>query len=541
MISLMFNQTFWLIVLAVVLLIIAVVICTKYEIARYIVFGIVCVGLLISSVFAGHYLNTYYSASGGIFGYIDGIVVKNELTKENEASFKLNNLNFSATSNDNEFIAVFKTNETLVELDKNANYKVSINGNDCFIDLIGSDYINGRFVYAFYSRNNTLMFTDALKFNISCYNNFTQLQLFTTGGSEAVKYWNSYFTKNGIVFNIEKAENEEKTVPVLEEVEATSDYVLVSLYDDKGECLNKFYKIGETVILPSYSDLFFNNYSVKVNGSFSRCKDSYVITSKYNVVLKPKFDRIPSDNELIAEMISRQGNTKTLDLTQLGSLTSIPSNSIVNKNYENIILPSSCVKIESNAIVGCKYLGTNSNNKFSISDDVKIIEENAFVNCSSSMLINVSFACKILCPDTYDTSFFNNNIDYDFSSFLGQFKTEDGMLIILFNCKDKQFDLPYRTANAKYDYTYAQVVNNGGFNPYSAKQDEFSYSYDGKQDILTITNLTNVNSDFTSISFSFSKVDNTLCLTSSDGSIVLKLVSSSDTPVLEPELPSKDI
>ena len=115
------------------------------------------------------------------------------------------------------------------------------------------------------------------------------------------------------------------------------------------------------------------------------------------------------------------------------------------------------------------------------------------------------------------------------------------MLIILFNCKDKQFDLPYRTANAIYDYTYAQIVNNGGFNPYSAKQDEFSYSYDGKKDILTITNLTNVNSDFTSISFSFSKVDNTLCLTSSDSSIVLKLVSSSDTPVLEPELPSKGV
>lgn len=298
MISLMFNQTFWLIVLAVVLLIIAVVICTKYEIARYIAFGIVCIGLVISSVFAGHYLNTYYSASGGIFGYIDGIVVKNELTKENEASFKLNNLNFSATSNDNEYIAVYQTNETLVELDKKANYKVSINGNDCFIDLIGSDYIGGRFVYAFYSRNNTLMFTDELKFNISCYNNYTQLQLFTTGGSEAVKYWNSYFTKNGISFNVEKAENEDKTVPILEEVEATSDYKVIKIlkrdeYAKLYVWFVKICKVGDVLTLPTIDNDLFLGYVSSTSDEL--ITGSIVVSS--DLTLEPKYQKSENDQD----------------------------------------------------------------------------------------------------------------------------------------------------------------------------------------------------------------------------------------------------
>lgn len=536
MISLFFNQTFWLVVLAVVLLVIAVVICTKYEIARYIVLGVFSIGLIVSSVFAGHYLRTYYTANGGIFGYIDGIVVKNELVKNDEASFNLTNINFSATSNDNEFVAIYKTTDSIVELDNSSNYRVSVNGNDTFIDLIGSDYINGRFVYSFYSRNNTLMFTDELKFNISCYKNYTQLQIFTTGGSEAVKYWNSYFAKNGITFNIEKIDKIEKTVLVLEEVDSTSDFVLVKVYDDKDNFTTLVYKNGSSISLKSYSDIFFNGYEIKSkksNGySVARVDNSYTFNQDTDVVIKPKFDKVPSDSEYVAEMILRQEDSDVLDLTIFGQNTikTLPTNSIVNKNYLNIIFPSSLDIIKSHAIVGCNNLAIQSGYILNI-PSVSVIEENAFYNCSSSMNIKLSQSFRCQCPDTYDLSLFNYNILYSDYNFNGlSFKSDDKMYFLLFNCKNSEYDLPYRSFVAEYDYTFAETVYSGGFSPYSTNQYQFIHSTNGANNQLII-GYDSSSGDFTSLVFDVDFDNNTIILTSSDGSIVLKY--SFNNPELE--------
>lgn len=205
LLSMLFNPIVWYVVFGVALLAIIGILCSHFTTLRWI-FGTVLVCVLVgSAVYSCVQLNIYYTAEGGIYGYIETLLEQNKVNKRDDHIFDLGNVSFFPTSNKNEYTATFNLEDGL-KLDDQQRYGIFINETPCSNMSYGKDHISAEFAYAFYDFENKEIAFDTLSIRVSIYGNYTNIFIKTTGGERAIKYWNDYFAKNGLVVSFEPFE-----------------------------------------------------------------------------------------------------------------------------------------------------------------------------------------------------------------------------------------------------------------------------------------------------------------------------------------------
>lgn len=182
--------------------------CIKWETARWLTGAGVTVFVVIVGVISAFRINAYYNTKGGIIGYLNGIIHPNqvEITAET-LTFDFSNV---ALLQEDDDTYVAKIEEPLIlELEEDEKYGVFVNGALC--DYLvheknnlsqSTDYVQVVYDHAFYDKDITLLMRDKLKLSFAFYKNSSQIIVETSGGSDAVKLWNAYFTKNNFKVEI---------------------------------------------------------------------------------------------------------------------------------------------------------------------------------------------------------------------------------------------------------------------------------------------------------------------------------------------------
>ena len=198
----MFNPIVWYVVFGVALLAIIGILCSHFATLRWI-FGTVLVCVLVgSAIYSSVQLNIYYTAEGGLYGYIESMLEQNKANKRDEHTFNLGNISFFPTVNKDEYTATFNLEDGL-KLEEGVKYGILINDTPCSNMQYGKDHISGEFAYAFYDFENREVAFDTLSIRVSIYGNYSNIFIRTSGGEGAIKYWNDYFAKNGCVISFE--------------------------------------------------------------------------------------------------------------------------------------------------------------------------------------------------------------------------------------------------------------------------------------------------------------------------------------------------
>ena len=205
MLAMLFNPTTYYIMAGIAALTIIGILVVRFPAARWIfatafVFVVVC-----SAVYSTYQLNLYYSAEGGLYGYIKELVVRNEAKKVDELSFDLSSLNLTASVNPGEYQASFYMDEVL-KVEPDTNYGLFINGVPCSNIQFDEDHISGDFGYTFIDYDENTVAYDTLSFRVSLFDNYTSIFVRNNHGGTYIKYWNSFIAKNGLQMDIKPFE-----------------------------------------------------------------------------------------------------------------------------------------------------------------------------------------------------------------------------------------------------------------------------------------------------------------------------------------------
>ena len=180
---------------------------TKFEGSRIVIGVILGVGLLGITGFSVYNVNTYYSASGGIFGVIKNVFKKPEVEvvkTVDSAEFNFKNIVMKQTyaDDENNYSLMLKSEE-LFKLDLTKDYLVYINSTPVSAALLNNS-ISAEFENVFETAD--YKFSDTLKFELFFYDNYTNVKLSTNGGKKAYGYWLSYFEKNNLKIKVQGLE-----------------------------------------------------------------------------------------------------------------------------------------------------------------------------------------------------------------------------------------------------------------------------------------------------------------------------------------------
>lgn len=241
--------------------------CLKYKNGRIIILtliiGAISIGFIAIVVYCGVQINTYYKASGGIYGQIVDWYKPNEVVISDEVTYSFKNL--ALTKDGDLYSAKITSDEVLdLKLDENATYGVYVNDMPCNYVEITENYVIAKYRYAFYDINFNAICEDTLTLRFVFDTNQTRLSISTEGGVEAVKYWNNYFNRN--IFDV-TIDNQGYTYSkdITFGNGDVSDYSVVSYYLDDTLFVKQVYKNGATINLPNtekYVWLFEDNSNV---------------------------------------------------------------------------------------------------------------------------------------------------------------------------------------------------------------------------------------------------------------------------------------
>lgn len=201
MFSMLGNPIIWYVIFGVALIAVIGILCGTYPVLRWIFATILVFVLVGSGVFSSVMLNKYYTAEGGMYGYIQTLISQNEAKKTAELSYDCGSVSFAPSVNKDEYTATFYVDEVL-KIDNETTYGLFINGVPCSEINFGTDHISAKYNYSFYDYDDNVLYVDTLDFRISMFDNYTIIFVRTNGGSEAVKYWNSFVDKNGFTVEI---------------------------------------------------------------------------------------------------------------------------------------------------------------------------------------------------------------------------------------------------------------------------------------------------------------------------------------------------
>lgn len=189
--------------LLIAIIIGVVVLLIKVPGSRMIVASLCVVLICCSGVYSGIKINEYYNAEGGIFGKIEDIIKPNKVEITNKITsidFDFNQVVLTG-SDDTLYKAEFHSDKSL-KLDSNENYKVLVNGEPCKVIDYSNNHLTCTYNYSFYDVGNVYKLTDELTFTFGFNRYSTDMVVSTTGSSEAVALWNSYFDKNDFKVNV---------------------------------------------------------------------------------------------------------------------------------------------------------------------------------------------------------------------------------------------------------------------------------------------------------------------------------------------------
>lgn len=260
MLALLFNQSFWYDVLIVIAVIGIIIICTKYPNGKVFMFTFLAIGITVFTMYAGVQLNYYYRASGGVYGYITGLFKPNEVTIEN-AEFTFSNMELKQINETNDYGAYITTSD-VISFEDGKTYGLFINDMPAKTTSFSSDYIQAEYSYAFYDNTRTLLIQDTLYFNFAFHTNSTNIEIFTKGGSEAVKYWNYWFNKNVFIAKIDQTNYIQSNTFNYRDLKLSDNESVVAYYlqdelqkyeiVDNGEKLNPDFTVPEGIEINSW-------------------------------------------------------------------------------------------------------------------------------------------------------------------------------------------------------------------------------------------------------------------------------------------------
>lgn len=278
MFSLLFDTSFWYDVLTVVAIIAVIYILIKFPHAKIYVFSILFALITATGIYSIININSYYSASGGIYGILTGNFDENNQLYVNEKTFELKNTILTQKNGDT--YSAKSISDEIFKINTNEYLGVFVNGSPCTYSKIEEDYFVAYYNYNFYGRDNNVLFNDTLKMYFSFYDKSTQLEVMTDGGSEAVKYWGYYFNNND--FNVTL-----KSVKTAYDKELTigegdiSNYVVVKYYLDDIEVAKQVCLKGSTITFPTLNDGKY--YKWKLKDSENYIDSSFIVTDNLSI------------------------------------------------------------------------------------------------------------------------------------------------------------------------------------------------------------------------------------------------------------------
>lgn len=246
MLSLLFDSGFWYDLVFIALIGFIIFLCFKYPNSRVYVFsflGIIFVGI---TAYCGIQLNYYYTAEGGVWGYITGLIEGNKVTttvESDTASFSLENIVLTKNA-DGTYSAVIYSNDK-IRLETGKSYGVYVNNEPCTQINYSTNYVRAEYHYVFLNNNLEILCQDTLQFNFAFYTNGSTFTLTTYGGQEAVNYWNTYFSRNNLIVEV-------KPISYVKDDELSvngqiDDYVTLNYYVDDEVVYSYVYTIGSQV------------------------------------------------------------------------------------------------------------------------------------------------------------------------------------------------------------------------------------------------------------------------------------------------------
>lgn len=198
MLDLFSGSTLYFVIFAFALIIALIILCSIFPTLKVMCLTLIGVILVGSAIYSSVQLNTYYSAQGGIYGYINSLIGTNVAVKDDNLTYDLSNISFAPTLNDDEYSAVFYLDEVLDLYENKEDYIVYVNGVPCSTFNVDYDHVSAEYTYVYYDYDNNEMMTDTLNIKVSLFDNLSVIYVSTNGGSSAIEYWNSYVSKNGL-------------------------------------------------------------------------------------------------------------------------------------------------------------------------------------------------------------------------------------------------------------------------------------------------------------------------------------------------------
>ena len=238
MLKLLFDISVLYDLLILIAIIAVIILCVWKKESRPFVYTVAVILFVGATIFCGIQLNFYYTASGGIFGAITGIFDTNVAEVE-ELSFSLKNIELTQ-DHDEVYSARILTNE-IIKLAEGENFMAYVNDEPCSSVKNASDYVVFEYSYVFMGEDFNSLCEDTLTMRFSFYTNSTYLSVSTSGGANAVKYWNYYFNKNVFVVTLDKADYSSDDMISIGNGDV-SNYCVVNYYVDEEFSCKRVYK-----------------------------------------------------------------------------------------------------------------------------------------------------------------------------------------------------------------------------------------------------------------------------------------------------------
>lgn len=422
MLSLLFDSKFWYGAMLVCAIVAVIYLCFKYPGSRVYVASFVVIVLLGLTAYCGIQLNYYYSAEGGIYGKLSGIITNNTVEKLEETKFSLNNIVLTEDES-GEFSAIILSDEKL-DLKTTTGKYMFVNGVPCSTSDTLTNGIFATYHYSFKDSATKEIINDTLLISFSYFENGYRLKLSTEGGQVAVDYWNTYFSRNNFVITIEDFSYlNTQDFDIFED--KAEEYVTLNYYiDDELYSSMKYPKnsIISNFFNPAKSDYIFLGWSLdKIN-----IIDRLTLQQNTNLYAKYTYKSLDftvdgntitgytgENSELIipASYSLHEGNPV---VGQDIKITSIAEDCFKeNEEITKVVIGENVTKIGARAFFGCinlsevvigekvKTIGTGAFagiaiDKVDIPDSVKTIKSTAFFMCTSLQKVIIGAGIETL-------------------------------------------------------------------------------------------------------------------------------------------------
>ena len=381
MLALLFDSGFWYDLIAIAFIGFIIFLCFKYPNSRVYVFsflGIIFVGI---TAYCGIQLNYYYTAEGGVWGYITGMIENNTATIEimDTAKFTLNNIVLTQDK-DNTYSATIY-NEDLIKFKDNVNYGVYVNGEPCSQVDYSTNYIRAEYGYTFMNDNLEELMTDTLQFNFAFFDKSSQLKITTNGGQTAVNYWNNYFARNNFIVEVKPSSYDKNNDLTFGDGDV-SEYRTLNYYVEDN-VYQEIVKYGSNISVPKYINqqttgvLYFDKeLTEKIDIDTFKVTDNIDIYTQKATLDKLEFATTTAG--VVYTISLKPGATGDVVLpNQYQDSVSLIISDFSNSEISSVTVSEKVIGISASSFKGCSNL-----------TEINVVEENANFSSINGVLYN---------------------------------------------------------------------------------------------------------------------------------------------------------